>query len=116
MTQFWEKLFSSSGLASIYKKKDKENICKNNFPANEKSKNSTITKLEAKRLSLNSSGNKFENKTIFWYADNYACSSFIRKGSNKVALETQNTSYMHKIDLNVCWIPRDKNKEAVKIK
>ena len=81
----------------------------------EKSQSSTCRELEAIQFSLNSSKNKFENKTIC--TDNYACSLITRKGSNKpklhdLALEIHKISSMHNIDLNICWIPREENKEA----
>ena len=108
---------SNSGLASVYKEKGKANICYKSFSDQEKFQSSTWRELEAIRVSLNSSKNKFENKTIFWYTDNYACSLITRKGSNKpklhdLALEIHKISSTHNIDLNVCWIPREENKEA----
>ena len=105
---------SNSGLASVYKEKGKAN---KRFSDQEKPQNSTWRELEAIRFSLDSSKNKFKNKTIFWYTDNYACSLITRQGSNKskfhdLALEIHKTSCAHNIDLFVCWIPREENKEA----
>ena len=110
----------NSGLASVYKEKGKANICYKSFSDQEKSQSSTWRELKAIRLSLNSSKNKFENKTIFWYTNNYACSLITKKGSNKpklhdLALEIHKISSTHNIDLNVCWIPREENKEADKL-
>ena len=83
----------------------------------EKSQGSTWRELEAIQFSLISSKNKFENKTIFWYTDNYARSLITKKGSYKpklhdLALEIHKISSTHNIDLNSCWIPREENKEA----
>ena len=108
---------SNSGLASVYKEKGKANICYKSFSDQEKFQSSTWRELEAIRFSLSSSKNRFENKTIFWYTDNYAYSLITRKGSNKpklhdLALEIHKISSTHNIDLNVCWIPREENKEA----
>ena len=108
---------SNSGLASVYKQKGKPNVCYKSFSDQEKSESSTWTELEAIRFSLSSCKYKFENKTIFWYTDNYACSVITRKGSNRtklhnLALEIHKISSTHNIDLNVCWIPRDENREA----
>ena len=74
---------SNSGLASVYREKGKANICYKSFSDQEKFQSSTWRELEAIRFSLNSSKNKFENKTIFWYTDNYACSLITRKGSQQ---------------------------------
>ena len=113
---------SNSGLASVYKEKGKGNICYKSFSNQEKFQSSTWRELEAIRFSLNSSKNKFENKTIFWYTDNYACSLITRKGSNKpklhdlaLEIEIHKISSTPNIDLNVCWIPREENKEADKL-
>ena len=104
-------------MASVYKEKGKPNICYKSFSDQEKSESSTWRELEAIQFYLNSSKYKFENKTIFWYTDNYACSLITRKGSNKarldgLALEIHETSSTHNTDLNVCCIPREENKEA----
>ena len=74
---------SNSGLASIYNEKGKTNISYESFSDKDKSQSSTWRELEAIRFSLSSSNSKFENKTIFWYTDNYACSLITRKDSNK---------------------------------
>ena len=108
---------SNSGLALVYKEKGKPNICYKSFSDQEKSESSTSRELEAIRFSLNSPKYKFENKAIFWYKYNYACSLITRKGSNKpklhdLASEIHKISSTHNIDLNVCWIPRDENREA----
>ena len=104
-------------MALVYKEKGKPNICYKSFSDQEKSESSTWRELEAIQFYLNSSKYKFENKTIFWYTDNYACSLITRKGSNKarldgLALEIHETSSTHNTDLNVCCIPREENKEA----
>ena len=104
-------------MASVYKEKGKPNVCYKNFSDQEKYESSTWRELEAVQFSLNSSKYKFENKTIFWYTDNYACSLITRKGNYKpklygLALEIHKISSTHNIDLNICWIPREQNKEA----
>ena len=96
-----------TSLASVYKEKGKPNICYKRFSDQEISESSTWRELEAIRFFLNSSKYKFENKTIFWYTDNYACSLITRKGSNKpklhdLALEIRKISFTHNTDLNVC--------------
>ena len=108
---------SNSGLASVYKEKGKPNSCYKSFLDQEKSQNSTWRELEVIQFSLDSSKNKFENKAIFWYTDNYACSLILSKGSNKptlhdLALDIHKISSAHNIDLNVCWIPMEESKEA----
>ena len=108
---------SDSGLASIYKEKGKDYVCYKNFSDKEKSLSSTWRELEAIRYSLNCSKEKFKNKIIFWYTDNYACSLIVRKGSTKshlhnLALEIHNLTFKYSIDLNVCWVPREENTEA----
>ena len=106
----------NSGLASVYKEKGKANTCYKSFSDQEKYERSTWTELEAIRFCINTSKYKFENKSIFLYTDNYACNLIARKGSNKpkvynIALEIHKISSTHNIDLNVCWISREENKE-----
>ena len=108
---------SNSGLASIYKDKGKDKICYKNFSETEKSKSSTWRELEAIRYSLNSSKVTLQNKTVFWYTDNYACSLIANKGSNKIelhdlALDIWNMTHSHKITLKTFWIPRENNMVA----
>ena len=98
---------STSGFASIYNEKGKANIYYESFSDKDKSHYSTCRELEAILFSLNSSNNKFdENKTIFWYTDNNACSLTTRKCGNKpkpldLALEIHKISSTRNIDLNV---------------
>ena len=104
------------GLASVYKEKGKPNTCYKSFSDQEKYERSTWTELEAIRFCINTFKYKFENKSIFLYTDNYACNLIARKGSNKpkvynIALEIHKISSTHNIDLNVCWISREENKE-----
>ena len=105
----------------MYKEKGKPNICYKSFSDKEKSESSTWKELEAIRFSLNSSKCKYEKKTISCYKDNYACSLITRKGSNKPKLhdlisEIHKISSTHNIDLNVCWIPREENKESDRLR
>ena len=73
---------SSSDLASIYKDKGKDKICKH-FLFIEKTKSSTWRELEAIRYSLEITKHKFQSKIIFWYTDNYATSVIVKKVSTK---------------------------------
>ena len=68
---------SSSDLASIYKDKGKDKICKH-FPFIEKTKSSTWRELEAIITK-----HKFQSNVIFWYTDNYATSVIVKKVSTK---------------------------------
>ena len=101
----------------ILQDKGKKNICYKNFNETERKNSSTWRELEAIHYSLKLSKEKFKNKAVLWYTDNYACISITNNGSNKevlqeLALKSFGITFECNIDLSVRWISRDDNQQA----
>jgi len=111
---------SDTGIASFFNDKGKINICYKNLDESEKQKSSTWRELEAIRYSLLSCKNNFKNQSVQWYTDNFACTSIIRKGSNKshlhkLALDIFNIKVENNILFHIKWLPREENQIADKL-
>lgn len=84
---------------------------------NEKDMSSTWRELKTIELTLDCFKEKLYGKAVTWYTDNQNCVLIINSGSmklhlHKLAISILNLCLINLININIQWIPRNKNVEA----
>ena len=88
-----------------------------NWSLAESVRSSSWTELKAVCLALEAFANRLSNSKVFWYSDNQNVESILRNGSRKCDLQELafvvfQICLLHRISLEVKWIPRDLNVSA----
>lgn len=111
---------SGSACAAILKIDDNIHTSHKNFSPVERVQSSTWRELEAVSFTLRSFAPLLQGRTVNWETDNQAVASITTKGSKKehlqcLAVRIYFLCKRFDINLNINWIPRDKNVVADEI-